>query len=61
MELKKIKLIAVDADDTLWDNQTYYDRAEDVFTETLKEYGPAAELSEKLFEVESAMVGARYK
>lgn len=54
MNLSKIKLIAVDADDTLWDNQTYYDRAEDVFTETLKEYGPAAELSEKLFEIESA-------
>lgn len=54
MDLSKIKLIAVDADDTLWDNQTYYDRAEDVFTETLKEYGTAEELSEKLFEVESA-------
>ena len=54
MDLSKIKLIAVDADDTLWDNQTHYDRAEDIFTETLKEYGPAAELSEKLFEIESA-------
>jgi len=54
MDLKKIKVIAVDADDTLWDNQTYYDRAEDVFTETLKEYGPAEELSDKLFEIESA-------
>jgi len=54
MDLKGIKVIAVDADDTLWDNQTYYDRAEDVFTETLKEYGSAEELSERLFEIESA-------
>lgn len=41
----KVKVIIFDADDTLWDNQTYFDRAEDVFTDELKEYGTAEELS----------------
>ena len=27
----KVKVIAFDADDTLWDNQSYYDDAEKVF------------------------------
>lgn len=60
MDLKEVKLVAVDADDTLWDNQTYYDRAEEVFVEMLREYGKDEELSERLFEVESgnmAMLG----
>ena len=50
----KVKVIIFDADDTLWDNQTYFDRAEDVFTEELKEYGTAEELSEELYRTESA-------
>lgn len=50
----KVKVIIFDADDTLWDNQTYFDRAEDVFTEELKEYGTAEELSEELYKTESA-------
>ena len=41
----KVKVIIFDADDTLWDNQTYFDRAEEVFTEELREYGTAEELS----------------
>lgn len=45
----KVKVIIFDADDTLWDNQTYFDRAEEVFTEELKEYGTAEELSEELY------------
>ena len=49
----KVKVIIFDADDTLWDNQTYFDRAEDVFTEELKEYGTAEELSEELYKTES--------
>ena len=52
----KVKVIIFDADDTLWDNQTYFDRAEEVFTEELKEYGTAEELSEELYKTESAMV-----
>ena len=50
----KVKVIIFDADDTLWDNQTYFDRAEEVFTEELKEYGTAEELSEELYKTESA-------
>lgn len=49
-----IKVIVFDADDTLWDNQSYFDGAEKVFTEELKEYGTAEELSEILFKTESA-------
>ena len=50
----KVKVIIFDADDTLWDNQTYFDRAEDVFTGELKEYGTAEELAEELYKTESA-------
>ncbi len=49
-----IKVIVFDADDTLWDNQSYFDGAEKVFTEELKEYGTAEELSATLFKIESA-------
>lgn len=52
--MKDIKVIIFDADDTLWDNQSYYDRAEDVFTQELKEYGTAEELSAELYTTESA-------
>ena len=52
--MKDVKVIIFDADDTLWDNQSYFDRAEDVFTQELKEYGTAEELSEALFKTESA-------
>lgn len=50
----KVKVIIFDADDMLWDNQTYFDRAEEVFTEELKEYGTAEELSDALYKTESA-------
>ncbi len=52
--MKDIKVIAVDADDTLWDNQSYYDRAGDVFSETLLEYGQVDWLQDRLFETEIA-------
>ena len=52
--IKDVKVIVFDADDTLWDNQSYFDKAEDVFTEELKEYGTAEELSAELFRTESA-------
>lgn len=51
--MDKIKVIAFDADDTLWDNQSYYDKAEKVFADNLSEYGSEEELSERLFHVES--------
>lgn len=52
--MKDIKVIAIDADDTLWDNQSYYDRAGDFFADTLKEYGTADWLQDRLFETEIA-------
>ena len=52
--MKDIKVIAIDADDTLCDNQSYYDRAGDFFADTLKEYGTADRLQDRLFETEIA-------
>lgn len=52
--MRDIKVIVFDADDTLWDIQSYFDRAEDIFTDELKEYGKAEELSEILYRTESA-------
>lgn len=48
-----IRVIAFDADDTLWDNQSFYDGAEDIFVNTLSEFGGAGYLSDRLFETES--------
>lgn len=52
--IKDVKVIVFDADDTLWDNQSYFDGAERVFVKELREYGTAEELSETLFATESA-------
>lgn len=50
--MKDIKVIAIDADDTLWDNQSYYDKAGEVFADTLKEYGEHDWLLDRLFDTE---------
>ncbi|MDD2601653.1 MAG: HAD family hydrolase [Prevotella sp.] len=47
-------LLAFDADDTLWDNQTYFDQVEHDYCELLKPYGTAEEVSGALFQIESA-------
>lgn len=52
--LHQIKVLAFDADDTLWDNQSYYDNAEKTFCEVLSEYTTAKEASEALFRTECA-------
>lgn len=52
-----VKVIAFDADDTLWDNQHYYEQAEAVFCEELAAYGDADWLSYELFKVETANMG----
>lgn len=54
MNLSNIKVIAFDADDTLWDNQTYFDEAEDFFIEVLKPYGSEEYISDELFKAESS-------
>ncbi len=50
---KGIKVVAFDADDTLWDNQNHYMTAESVFCKELSEYGDREKLSQELFEVET--------
>ncbi|MEK6508426.1 HAD family hydrolase [Myroides sp. C4067] len=49
---KNIKIIAFDADDTLWNNEIYYQETEHTFCELLKDYLPATEVSKVLFETE---------
>jgi len=53
MNIEKVKVIAIDADDTLWDNQTYYNNAEDNFLDNMAEYGSREYLSGELFKTES--------
>jgi putative hydrolase of the HAD superfamily len=52
MPLKKIKVIAFDADDTLWVNETFFRKAEDEFCALLEEYLPKEEANKLLFDVE---------
>jgi putative hydrolase of the HAD superfamily len=48
-----IKIIAFDADDTLWVNQSHYDEIEEKFAELLGDYLPPEEVSRRLLEVET--------
>lgn len=52
--LTDIQLIAFDADDTLWDNQSHFDRVERAYCELLAPYGTADETAAALFRTESA-------
>ncbi|MCD6179679.1 MAG: HAD family hydrolase [Bacteroidales bacterium] len=49
----KIKIIAFDADDTLWVNETYYRETERAFTHLLKDYLPEEKVSEILLKTET--------
>ena len=48
MDTSRIRLVAVDADDTLWDCQSYFSAAEQVFKETLRPYGTPEETFDRL-------------
>lgn len=50
--MKNIKVIAFDADDTLWVNEPYFRETEAAFTKLLKEYLPEKEIDSILFSVE---------
>lgn len=50
--MEKIKVIAFDADDTLWVNEPYYQDAEKVFCQLLEEYLPKEQLTSELFKTE---------
>jgi putative hydrolase of the HAD superfamily len=47
-----IKVIAFDADDTLWENETFFRKSENEFCELLKEYISGEELIKNLLKVE---------
>ncbi len=52
MSLTDIKVIAFDADDTLWVNETFFRKAEEEFCELLEQYMSKEEANKLLFEVE---------
>jgi len=47
-----IKVIAFDADDTLWINETYFREAEEVFAELLSKYETKNKIDQELFKTE---------
>lgn len=49
---EQIKVIAFDADDTLWVNEPYFQEIEKRYTELLKSYGTSEEISAALFKTE---------
>lgn len=49
----KIKVIAFDADDTLWVNEPYYRGIEKKFTELLADYLPEKEINKRLLQTET--------
>ena len=54
IQLKQFKVIAIDADDTLWDCQSHFDNAEAVYCQLLAAYAGAKHVSDALFETEKA-------
>lgn len=54
----EIKVIAFDADDTLWENETYFKEAEDQFAETLIRWYPKQYSIDELFRTEMKNLSA---
>lgn len=52
MPLQNIKVIAFDADDTLWVNETFFRKAEEDFCALLEGYMPKEEANKLLFDME---------
>ena len=52
MKNQEIKIVAFDADDTLWDCQTWFDKVEQECCELLKPWATPREVSEGLFATE---------
>jgi putative hydrolase of the HAD superfamily len=48
----KLKIIAFDADDTLWVNETYFDETEKKFCELMQDYLSHQGISQELFKIE---------
>lgn len=51
---EEIKLLAFDADDTLWECQSYFDDVEAAYAQILSPYGSREEVSARLFATETA-------
>lgn len=51
--MKNIKVIAFDADDTLWINETFFSEAESKFAQILSDYGEEEDLIHELFQTET--------
>ena len=47
-----LKVIAFDADDTLWDNEAYFEEAENKFCELMEDYLPRHTVSRELLQTE---------
>lgn len=47
-----VRVIGLDADDTLWVNETYYREAEDAFAELLSHYETQNQIGQELFKLE---------
>ncbi len=56
MDLSKIKVIAFDADDTLWHNENYFQEIEHKFCSMLEEYLPQHSVERELLKIEIANV-----
>lgn len=52
--LRDAQLLAFDADDTLWDNQSYFEAVEQEYCQLLSPYGTPEAVSASLFDVESS-------
>jgi putative hydrolase of the HAD superfamily len=52
MDLSNIKVIAFDADDTLWDNELFFREAEDKFSAMLEEFLPIHSSQRELLTIE---------
>ncbi len=57
--MDKIKVIAFDADDTLWVNEPYYQEAEKSYCKLLENHLPTTDISGELFKTEIANI-AKY-
>ena len=51
-KLEHIKLLAIDADDTLWDNQTHFDIAQDQYCQLLRPWADEQTIRDNLYKVE---------
>ena len=51
-----IKVIAFDADDTLWSNEPFFQDIEKQYTDLLKSYGTPEDISAALFQPEMSRI-----